>query len=319
MKIAALIAAGMVATTASAAGDGKLPGATTLKACAAAGPYWPTMTLALEGSSAWVACKEQSRVVRLSTKTGKLERSLRLDAPVIAVTAGYGAVWAVDSASTLYRMQPSTARVTRRVALGAVAAYNVWLGGGSVWVADDQSAQLIRVAPGTGKIVKRLRVGDGPADVVFSGASGWVINHRDRRLMRVDLSTNAVSALAVVPGDAPERMVYLAGSLWLTGRGTDLLRVDPQTGKLQATIEIGAGGIDVVAAGGNLWVPVRSTAVDPTGFPTMETLRRVSAASGKVTTVATASGRVDVHGLVARGGFVWIADNSSGVLYRLRA
>jgi len=51
----------------------------------------------------------------------------------------------------------------------------------------------------------------------------------------------------------------------------------------------------------------------------METLRRVSAASGKVTTVATASGRVDVHGLVARGGFVWIADNSSGVLYRLRA
>ena len=32
---------------------------------------------------------------------------------------------------------------------------------------------------------------------------------------------------SVIPGDAPERMVMLAGSLWITGRGTDLLQVDP--------------------------------------------------------------------------------------------
>jgi hypothetical protein len=59
--------------------------------------------------------------------------------------------------------------------------------------------------------------------------------------------------------------------------------------------------------------------VDPTGLPTMQALRRVSATTGKVTTPATASGRIDVHGLQARGGFVWIADNRSGVLYRVGA
>jgi hypothetical protein len=104
----------------------------------------------------------------------------------------------------------------------------------------------------------------------------------------------------------------------VTGRGTDLLRVDPETGEVKATIEIGAGGIDVVAAAGSLWVPVRSAAVDPTGFPTMDTLERVSATTGRVTTAARASGRVDVHGLVAQGGFVWLADNTSGQLYRVR-
>jgi hypothetical protein len=67
-----------------------------------------------------------------------------------------------------------------------------------------------------------------------------------------------------------------------------------------------------------LWVPVRSAAVDPTGLPTMETLRRVSASTRQVSTGATASGRVDVHGLQARDGFVWIADNRSGRLYRVR-
>ena len=75
------------------------------------------------------------------------------------------------------------------------------------------------------------------------------------------------------------------------------MRVDPATGAVEATYEIGASGIDVVAAGGALWVPTRSAAVDRSGFPTMEALRRVST-TGTVTTVARARGRLDVHGLV---------------------
>ena len=318
-KLVSLVVGGILVASAPAATDGRLPGAKTFKACAGAGPYWPTMTLALEGTSAWVACKEQARVIRLNTRTGKITASIRLGAPVIAVAAGYGFIWAVDTGSTLSRIKPSSARVTRRVALAAAAPYNVWIGGGSVWVAEDQGARVIRISPGTGRILKRLPVGDGPADIAFADNAAWVINHRDRRLMRINLATNSVTELVTLPGDAPERMTWLAGSLWITGRGTDLLQVDPQTGAVKATIDIGAGGIDVVAAAGALWVPVRSAAVDPTGFPTMEVLRRVSASTRQVTTAATASGRLDVHGLQARGGFVWIADNRSGFVYRVRA
>ena len=126
--------------------------------------------------------------------------------------------------------------------------------------------------------------------------------------------------MATLPGSdaAPERMVFLGGKLWITGRGADLMRVDPATGAVEATYEIGASGIDVVAAGGALWVPARSAAVDRSGFPTMEALRRVST-TGTVTTVARARGRLDVHGLVAAGGAVWLADNTNGVLYRVPA
>src|SRR3954452_16632791 len=93
-----------------AAGASPLPVAQAVKVCAAAGPYWPTMTLALDGSYAWVACKEQSRVVRVRTSTGKAVRSVRLGAPAIAVTSGLGAVWAVDSSSTLYRIGAKSIR-----------------------------------------------------------------------------------------------------------------------------------------------------------------------------------------------------------------
>ena len=86
---------------------------------------------------------------------------------------------------------------------------------------------------------------------------------------------------------------------------------------VRSTVEIGASGIDVVAGANALWVPTRSAAVDPTGFPTMLALRKVVAATGAVTTRATSVGRLDVHGLQYRGGRVWLADNRTGTLFRL--
>ena len=60
---------------------GGIAGARAFRACAAAGPYWPTMTLALAGKAAWVACKEQSRLVRLALPSGRSTGGVQLDAP----------------------------------------------------------------------------------------------------------------------------------------------------------------------------------------------------------------------------------------------
>jgi streptogramin lyase len=315
---AAIAALAAVALVGSAASAGALPGARAVKVCAAAGAYWPTMTLALEGASAWVACKEQARVIRVSTKTGKTTKSVRLGGPAIAVRSGFGSVWALDSGGTLYRLSPKRAMIVKRISLGVAAAYNIWTGGGSVWVADDQGEQVVRVAPRTNRVVARIRAGDGPASMAFAGGTAWVINHRDTTIERIDLATNRSSLLRRLGGEAPERMVWSHGSLWVTGRGTDLLELNPENGAIRKTIEIGASGIDLVATGDELVIPTRSDAVDPTGFPTMDALRRVSMSSGSVSTIARPTSRLDVHGLAAARGAVWIADNRRGYLYRIR-
>jgi streptogramin lyase len=274
------------------------------------------MTLALRGSSAWVACKEQSRVVRVDTRTGRTLRSVRLGAPAIAVTTGFGSIWALDAGGTLSRLDPS-GRLVRRVALPVSAAYNVWIGGGSVWVADDQGASVVRVSPTSNRVVARIAVGDGPASMAFDGGSAWVINHRDTTIHRIDLASNRPTVLTRLGGDAPERMVSSDGSLWITGRGTDLLRVDPTDGSVDRTIDIGASGIDLVAGGDSLWIPTRDAETDVRGLPTMDALRRVSVSTGDVSTVVQPTSRVDVHGLTVGGGAVWIADNRRGYLYRV--
>ena len=80
------------------------------------------------------------------------------------------------------------------------------------------------------------------------------------------------------------------------------------------TVAVGGSGIDVVVAGGELVVPARSEAIDASGLPTMEALRRVSP-SGKVTSVEP-TGRLDVHGLIADGRNVWLVDTTEGIVYR---
>jgi len=174
---------------------------------------------------------------------------------------------------------------------------------------------VIRLSRG-GDVLRRIPVGDGPSDMAFAGSHAWVINHRDRKLDRIDLWTNKPSLVAVIPGDAPERMVMLAGSLWITGRGMDLLQVDPATGAVKTTIEVGASGIDIVAAAGALWVPGAPPSTGRASRP-CKALHRISAETRRVQTVSTAGGRVDLHGIGAQGRFVWLADNRAGVLYRL--
>lgn len=324
MKIAVLavavvgIAASGAAQGSPSIASGRIPQAHAVRACAGAGPYWPTMTLALQGRTAWIACKEEARLVRLRLPGGRKTATVPVEGEIIAVAIGIGSVWALDTASTLYRLDPANGRIEKRIQLGATAAYNIWLGGGAAWVADDQGAAVLRVSPSSNKVVARIPIGDGPADMVFRGAQAWVITHRDNTVFRIDLASNEATRLGAVAGSdaAAERLALLGDGLWITGRGLSLVEVDPASGATRRRVDIGGTGIDVVSAAGALWVPVRTAAVDRTGFPTMTALRRVTP-DGKVKTVATARGRVDVHGLAPGLGSVWIADNTSGFLYRI--
>ena len=113
----------------------------------------------------------------------------------------------------------------------------------------------MRVSPQTNHVVARIAVGDGPASMAFAGGTAWVVNHRDTTVHRIDLATNRSTLLTKLGHDVPERMVWAKGSLWITGRGTDLLKVSPADGSIQRTIEIGASGIDLALAGDDLWIP----------------------------------------------------------------
>ena len=112
-------------------------------------------------------------------------------------------------------------------------------------------------------------------------------------------------------------MTLASGSLWITGRGTDLLRVDPQTGAVRAIIEIGAGATDVAAASARIWVTAASDADDRSGLPVLERLLAVDPATNTIVETVVPTRRLVVDGTASDGRSLWLADLVGGRLYRV--
>jgi streptogramin lyase len=295
--------------------ESALPGATATRICGGAGPPYPQYALAVDDQGLWVACRGAGTVERIDAGTGQVNGVLRLggSAPY-SIAAGAGAVWSVDRSTALTRVDETTGK-RRASTLESDSAY-LWWAAGNVWVAEDGTSTLARVDPATRRVTARIPTGNGTSSLVTDGVSAWITNHREATLDRIDLASNSVGRLAHLPGDAPERMVALAGSLWVTGRGTDLLRVDPVTGALQATIDVGAGAIDLAAARGSIWVFAPSTDDDQRGVPFVERMLRVDPATNVIVETVRPTARVVLDGVVSDGDTIWLADTAGGRLYR---
>lgn len=311
------IALRSVSVRAAAPVSSILPTADAFGICGGERDFLPQYAATLDGGSVWVACRRSYELGRVEAASGGLSALLPAGAQAPqSIAAGGGAIWSVSRGPWLTRLDTATGQVTT-IGLGGVSSY-IWFAAGSVWVADDTRSRLLRIDPGTRRVVADIQVGDGTAALVTDGTHAWAVNHRDASLDRVDLATNAVTRLGRLPGEAPERMALFAGSLWITGRGTDLLRVDPATGAVRATLEIGAGGVDVAAAGGRIWVAAASAADDRSGLPVLEHLYAVDPATTTIAETLAPIGRLVVDGVATDGTTLWIADVVGGRLYRLR-
>ena len=235
----------------------------------------------------------------------------------LAVAAGR--VWVIAREEPLLaEVDPLRGRVTRRIPLSdlpdAVAAI-----GGSIWIGYEHTGAA-RVDVLTRK-VRPVTAGDGVSAFASDGESVWIVSHRDNRIHRVarDGSVELLPGpLAPTSTAAAEHVAFAAGSLWVTGRGLDLLRVDPTTVAVQATTEIGAAGIAVVAAGGKLLVPTYTARGAQRGDPLLLSVQTVDPSDGRVTSTVPVKGKILYAGLVAVSGRVVVADTIAGRLFRLR-
>lgn len=299
-----------------------LPGARAFRVCGGAAIPYPQYALAVGFGSAWIACVQQSQVLRVSLESGQVTARIPVPAPVWSIAAGEGGVWGVAlHGSVVYRIAPASNRVVAEIGLGADVPY-LWAGAGALWVADDPGRALVRVDPGTNRPGAHVPVGDGPAGFVVDGGYIWVLNHRENSLDRINPGTNAVvrmaSGLGPADNSAAERIASFGGSLWVTGRGLDLLRISPATGAVLGTTEIGPAGVDVRSDGSNLWVVSYEAAAEPRGDPVAGAVLRI-AANGSVSSSLVPTRRLFANGVAAADGRLWLLDSVAGLLLRLPA
>ena len=196
----------------------------------------PVDAIVVTRQAVWLAVG--GLVLRVDPATGRALVVPEVDtgAPVVDLTAGAGAVWAVTSSAGLLRIDPGTARLTapNPGPVSAIAA-----GAGGVWAVCCQGrgprGRVTRLDPATGQVIasvglptRPLAVGAGPGAVWVRGAEGW--------LWRVDPAGDRQAGairLPIVPGGAElaGKLVVAGGVLWVTDPGPGVVRrVDLRSG-----------------------------------------------------------------------------------------
>ena len=211
------------------------------------------------------------------------------------VAVAGGSAWAASDA--LDQLDGRSGRLLRTVPLPGPACLAMDTGFDALWVGTCDTPAIVRVDVRTGRPVATIPV-DAELYSESSVAAGegavWALAD-GLKLIKVDPRTNTASSHTAPAGATAVRAG--AGALWVTSFGTGtLLRVDPATLEVTATIPVGSGPRFLALGEGGVWVLNQTDG----------TVSRVDPATDEVVaTIPVAEGRVTGGDIAVGGGAVW--------------
>jgi YVTN family beta-propeller protein len=177
------------------------------------------------------------------------------------LTSGFGSLWVASGGLTLSRIDPTTGRVVaviHDVSTGSGNEGRMIAGAGSVWAADI-CCNITRVDPASNAgaqvyhgfsfdRINGLAVGDG---------SLWVSDAANNRVWQIQIFASPRIAGDIPVVLQPHGLAFGDGTLWVanSGDGT-VMRIDPDTGKVVATIKVGGAPIGIAVSNDLVWVTV---------------------------------------------------------------
>jgi streptogramin lyase len=317
MMLAALLAAGVLA-------QAPFPGAPSAPVCGREGIPYPQSALTTGRDGLWLACRRARKLLLLDARKGATRRMVKTPGLTpFSVAVSGRRVWAIDrDRSTLAAYDTRSGKQRARIMVPGQPDV-LWAGRGYIWVAFADLNQVARVDPATRR-VKLIRAGDGVSAFTTDGKFVYVLSHRDNALVRIDprvgrsktVRADIVPSFDTVgdPSGATEHVAYLNGSFWITGRGLGVLRVNPSSGVVQATIPIGSAGGDVIATRERIVVLAATEKGAARGDPIVASVQSIDPATNAVASTVTAGSTLYAGGLAVAGGHVWIADIVGGLI-----
>jgi DNA-binding beta-propeller fold protein YncE len=247
-------------------------------------------------------------IQRIDPKTNKLVATIRPGTNVGALAVGEGALWATgDSDGSLLRIDPKTNAVTARGSAGAAAGGSSYpaAGEGAVWVAVPLTGGFTEIDPRTLKILSVPPVDNCGAIAVGDGAA-WTASSNSVFRVTIDGLVSSAS----VPVGCPDRgsLAVGAGAVWIVAgvlASTAVLRVDPTTLKLTATVPLAFLPTTLAADAEGVWV------LDPRDDAVVRIDPRTNRVVAKLK-IGHSPGAV-----AAGAGSVWVANGGDGSVSRI--
>jgi ABC-type transport system substrate-binding protein len=172
-------------------------------------------------------------------------------------------------------------------------------------VGDERRIAQVDLATRRIKHIVRPRGGHG-GRLTAGGGLVWVTENSGPGVMGINAVTGKVSRRFAVPGGAGYEggIAYGARSLWLA-RGTDVVRVDPRSGRVLHRFPAGGAPILVAFGDSAVW-----TASSGSGI-----VRKIDPVTNSITRTQKLPGWIS--DLTVGGGAVWAADTPGGSVFEL--
>jgi DNA-binding SARP family transcriptional activator/ABC-type transport system substrate-binding protein len=179
--------------------------------------------------------------------------------------------------------------------LGQVPARRTALlrfGGGFLW-SMSVDGTLEQIDPDDYEVVRRIGVGVHPGGLAFGLGSVWVSDADLPRLLRIDPRYGSVDPIEL-PGKSGAGGVSVGGgSVWIAQGGSRVLRIDPETGRVEHHWRVPSAS-EVHLADGKAWLVSGGEGI----------VWRVDPATNQIT--GSVKLRPDLCCTAAGGGFVWM-------------
>lgn len=184
----------------------------------------PGSPLAYEGGRLWAVTGDAVVAVDPATMTEVLRTPLE---GADDLAAGFGAVWVKAGVigTNLVRISPADGAVTATRPVGGNIR-RIAVGAGSVWVADADSGDVVRVDPGSATITAKIDVGEhGAGEMAVRDTHLWVAVFPEDAIVRIDPATNTVvERVTGIVG--PAALGYSGTSLWIANAQSSLTRYE---------------------------------------------------------------------------------------------
>ena len=210
----------------------------------------------------WVtSARDSEKLTRIDLEDGLRTETALPDGPPVAVEAGENAVW-VGIRGARFRTTPRAQVVRVDPRSGEVVrsidvprgVQDLAVGGGAVWITNRSSDTITRLDVRTGQ-QRVIGTGRDPSGVAVGGGSVWTANSGDSTVTRIDRSTGRATSTVSVAGQ-PRFAAFGGGSLWATTfASSTLVRVNGDTGRPTGTpLDVGLNPTKVTISDGAVYV-----------------------------------------------------------------
>ena len=270
--------------------------------------------MAMGYGAVWVVNYKPDRVSRIDPMTALVVADIPLPSKAcLGIVTALDRVWIPTCGDgAMNAIDPATNRIVARwslpIALGREGSFA--FANGSFWVPanvpDSTSSDIARVDAGSGRILKRIRVG-ARSDVVVEGFGAlWVASSATDTVMRIDPARDTDVARVAV-GPSPKFMTVGSGALWVQNRRDgSVSRIDPVTNRELARIEAHATTEwgDLAAGEDAIWLSVDSTPVT-----------RIDPRTNRVSDQFVGGSGADA--IRVGYGALWVADHEHGEIWQI--